>query len=278
MTSANDAGTNYNLVTIDLSSTPQTVGVVDVRRDVPNESELNKTLSVTIKEDPSVISAFNNANGSALVALPASAYTVDPGNPRTGADYSLTFQPGEFAKWLKIVLPNSAALDLTKRYGIGLTMVVAVTGADGRVSFENRSTVVEIGLKNKWDGVYEITGASLRGGDPALTGPFGPYERELGTSGPNSVQWLGSVLWAYGASQLPGGYEPNITIDPGTNAITSISSPTGIYATNPIVRTDIVGTSHRYDPATKTLYFEFSYGAGPSSRLFSFQAKYLRPR
>lgn len=278
MTSPNDNGTNYNLVTIDLSSTPQTVGVVDVRRDVPNETELNKTMTVTIKDDPSVISAFNNVNGTAIVALPASAYTVDPGNPRTGTDYTMTFQPGEFAKWLKINMPNSATLDLTKRYGIGLTMVVAVTGADGRVSFENRSTLVEIGLKNKWDGIYEITGEALRAGDAALTGAFGPYERGFATSGPNSVQWQGSVLWAAGASQLPGGYEPSITIDPATNKITSITSPNGIYMTSPIVRTDIVGTTQRYDPATKTFYFEFSYGAGPGSRLFSIKAKYLRPR
>lgn len=280
MTSPNDNGSNYNLSTIELASTPQTVALVDIRRDAPNETELNKVLSVTVKEDPAAISAFNNANGSNLVALPSGSYTVDPSNPRTGSDYTVTFQPGEFSKMLKIVIPNSAALDLTKRYAIGLTMVVGVTGADGRVSFDNRTTVVEIGLKNKWDGVYEVTGAALRAGDPALSGPFGPVEREFSTSGPTSVQWQGTVPWANGSgSTLPGGYEPEITVDPATNKVISVSSASGIYMTDPVVNTAVLeGNVQRYDPATKTFYFEFTYGAGPTSRLFSFKAKYLRPR
>ena len=269
ITAPNDNGTNYNLVTINLSTTPQSLGVVDIRRDVPNETELNKTLTVTVKEDPALISAFNNANGSDLVALPSSNYTVDPANPRTGSDYTITFQPGEFAKSLKITIPNAAALDLSKRYAIGLTIVVAITGADGRVSFENRSTVVEIGLKNKWDGIYKLSGYTLRAGDAAKTGDFAPIEMALITTSPNSVSYGDLQIWADGTGVGIG--IPQLSISEAT-------TPNPVTVTSSGGATNIPGPSNIYTPATKTFSLDFTWGAGVGSRRATVTLEYLRPR
>jgi hypothetical protein len=269
ITAPNDNGTNYNLVTINLSTTPQSLGVVDIRRDVPNETELNKTMTVTVKEDPAVISAFNNANGSDLVALPSANYTVDPANPRTGSDYTVTFQPGEFAKWLKITIPNSAALDLSKRYAIGLTIVVAVTGADGRVSFENRSTVVEIGLKNKWDGIYKLSGYTLRDGDAVKTGNFAPIEMALITTSPTSVSYGDLQIWADGTGVGIG--IPQLSISEAT-------TPNPVTVTSSGGATNIPGPSNIYNPATKTFSLDFTWGAGIASRRATVTLEYLRPR
>jgi hypothetical protein len=269
MTSPNDNGTNYNLVTINLATTPQTLGVVDIRRDAPNESELNKALTVTVKEDPNLITAFNIANTSNIVALPASSYTVDPSNPRTGSDYTVTFQPGEFAKPLKINIPNSAALDLTKRYGIGLSMLVAVAGADGKVSFENRSTVVEIGLKNKWDGIYKLSGSTLRDGDAAKTGSFAPIEMQLITISPTAVEYGDLQIWADGTGVGIG--TPVLTISEAT-------TPNPVTVTSSGGATNIPGPSNIYNPATKTFSLDFTWGAGITSRRATVTLEYLRPR
>lgn len=269
MTAPNDNGTNYNLVTINLSSTPQSLALVDIRRDVPNQAELNKTMTVTVKEDPSVISAFNNANSSDLVAFPSTSYTVDPANPRTGTDYTITFQPGEFAKMLKINIPNSSALDLSKRYAIGLTMVVAVTGADGRVSFENRSTIVEIGLKNKWDGIYKLSGSTLRAGDAAKTGSFTPVEMALITTSPNSVVYGDLQVWADGTGVGIGVPELSINESATPNPVTVTSSGGAV---------NVTAAANYYDPATKTFYLDFTWGAGVGSRRATVKLEYLRPR
>ena len=266
-------GNNLVIAALDISTTVVTAEILEIRRDATSPADLNRVQTVKIAKSNSVLS---DLSGAAVTELPRDLYQSHPDNPFDGQFWTITFQPGEFVKHLKI---NLKTIDLTSlgRVGLGFQLASADNGA---VLSEQNQVAVELGSKNKYDGIYEITGAALREADPLLTGPFGPYERTLVTSGANSVQWVGQVLWANGAnSALPPGYEPEITVDPVTNLITSLRSPNGlIVMTNPVVRTDILnGTQQRYDPASKTLYFEFTYTT-PTNRLFSFKAKYLRPR
>lgn len=268
MTSPGSGGLNYNLANFQVTNTAQTVGVIDIRRDVPNEAELNKTMTVVVKEDPAVISAYNNANGTALFALPSNAYTVDASNPRSNGEYAVTFAPGEFSKQLKINLTNAQGMDLSKQYALGLTLSVAVAGADGRVSFENRSTVVELGPLNKWDGVYAMSGYVLRAGDPVLTGTFGPVEYKLLTIGSNSVAFNDLQVWGDGVSGVGIGI-PELTIDPVTNLVT-VSSSGGAR--------NVTAAANYYDPATKTFHLDYTWGAGVAARRATVTLTYLRPR
>jgi len=266
-------GNGLVVAALDISNTVITVDILEIRRDATSPADLNRVQTVKIAKSNSVLS---DLSGAAVTELPRDLYQSHPDNPFDGQFWTITFQPGEFVKHLKI---NLKTIDLTSlgRVGLGFQLASADNGA---VLSEQNQVAVELGSKNKYDGIYEITGAALREADPLLTGPFGPYERTLVTSGANSVQWVGQVLWANGAnSALPPGYEPEITVDPVTNLITLLRSPNGaISMTNPVVRTDILnGTQQRYDPASKTLYFEFTYTT-PTNRLFSFKAKYLRPR
>ena len=271
MTDPGGSGLNYNLSNFQVTNTPQVVGVIDVRRDVPNEAELNKTMTVIVKEDPAAISAYNIANGTALFPLPANAYTVDAANPRNGSDYAVTFGPGEFSKQLKINITNAQNLDLSKQYALGLTLSVAVTGAEGRVSFDNRTAVVELGPLNKWDGIYKLSGTTLRGGDPVKTGAFTPVEMKLITTSSNSVIYGDLQVWADNTGVGIG--EPQLTID-ANNKVT-VSSSGG--AMN-IPDTPGSPPQNYYDPATKTFHLDFTWGAGPAQRRATVTLEYLRPR
>lgn len=260
----------FRMRAIDLVNTPQVVKVLDVRRDVPNGAELNKTMTVSITEDPAIVTRYNTVHGTTYEALPADKYTIDPANPRTGNQWTLTMTPGEFAKGVFITVPNSLLIDLTKTYAFGFKL--SAVDQNGRIAFEADTAVVEIGVKNDWDGIYTVNGEAWRN-DPAspLQGPWGPVERILATAGPTTVQWEGSVPWANGSgSALPGGYEPTITVDPVTNKVT-LGSPGNVITADPTY-------DNRYDPATKTFYFRFYWGAGPGSRLQTIAAKYKGPR
>ncbi len=219
------------------------------------------------------VAAYNTANNltgvNQILVLPSNVYNLAS---------TLTIPAGSRNAQIPINVTSTTSLDPARTYAMAIT----ITGADGGyVIAENMKTLfILFSIKNRLDGHYEITGAALRAGDAALTGSVGTYEVDFETAGANAVQWhVGSpVYWGSQASQLPGGYEALITVDPITNLITNITSVSGITMTAPIVRTDIIGSPQRYDPATKTLYFEFTYGGGPSSRLFSLVARYLRPR
>ncbi len=231
-------------------------------------SDVHVTL---VNNTTAAVAAYNTANNltgtSQVLALPTSVYNVGT---------SVTIPAGARTAQIPINVSSTISLDPSRTYALGVT----ITSVDGGyvIASNMKNLFILFSIKNRLDGHYEITGAALRAGDAALTGSVGVYERDLATAGANSVQWVGSVYWGSQASQLPGGYEPLITVDPVTNLITNITSVSGIYMTAPIVRTDIVGSTQRYDPATKTLYFEFTYGGGPSSRLFSLKARYLRAR
>lgn len=169
-----------------LDSNPQVLEVADLRRDVPNSDEMNKTMTVIIKNDPSAVTSYDPE----LVPLPVDAYVADPSNPLSGDSYVVTLQPGELARVLKITIPNITTLDLNNRYGLGFT--IASVDADGHISTMQKSLVVEIGTNNQWDGVYRLYGGFSRSDQPGFLGvslsPAGYYQPYfLVTSGSTSV-------------------------------------------------------------------------------------------
>ncbi len=256
---------------LNVSASNQTVDgyvYVAIESGQPASSDVHLTLTNTTTAG---VAAYNTTNGlsgsSAVLELPAALYNVA---------LTMTIPAGSRNIQVPINVTNTTSLDPNRSYAVEFN----IASVDGgyTIASNMRKLFILFSIKNRLDGHYEITGAALRAGDAVFTGDVGGYERDLATAGANSVQWVGSVFWGGQLSQLPGGYEPLITVDPATNLITSVGSVSGIYMTAPIVRTDIIGTSQRYDPGNKTLYFEFSYGGGPTSRLFSLKARYLGPR
>ena len=134
---------------------------------------------------------------------------------------------------------------------------------------DNRTTVVEIGLKNKWDGIYKLSGSTLRAGDPAKTGTFAPIEMALVTTSPNSVIYNDLQIWADGTGVGIG--QPVLTItETGTLHPVVVSSSGGAM--------NVTAAANNYNPATKTFNLDFTWGAGVGSRRATVTLEYLRPR
>jgi hypothetical protein len=140
---------------IDFVSTPQTIVVCDVRKDAANSADLSKSTTVTIKDDTAAVRAMNPN----YVHLPSNFYTLTGSGVTKsggmGGNYTVSFNAGDFAKEIKITVPNAQLLNPSSLYALGFT--ITGVSADSKISFE-KSLVVEIGAKNPWDGVYEMSG------------------------------------------------------------------------------------------------------------------------
>lgn len=245
---------------IDFVNTPTQLLLVELRRDVPNGTELNKTMIVTVKDDTAAVRAANPA----YIQMPTSWFTVQTDGVKTGGQggtWTFTFKPGEFSKEIYVTIPNATLLDPSSLYGLGFTVLTADQGA--KLSTQ-KSVVVEIGAKNNWDGVYAVTGpmvdvtnaAFVQWNNPAYADPFpqangGAWELHLITAGASKVLMFDNTIWGAafhpilnaGANSGWGSYALYVNVNPATGSIASIynyygetanggSGPPGYVASN----------------------------------------------
>ncbi len=252
-----ESANKINVTAIESSATPTLLklALVNLLSDSPAEQDIN----VTLVRDTSITGAYNRD--------PA---TVNPVTEFADADISSTFKvtipKGQRTAFLQVTLPNSASLDLTQTYALGLKIASADGGAV--VAANQQKVLVAVAIKNPYDGVYENRSYTLRSGDPSRTGSVAPYEIGLVTAGAYTVQSEILHKWADGSGI--GITYPIFTIDPATNAVTVTGSGFTLL--------DAPGYTNRYDPATKKIYAAFTWGAGPASRLALDTLTYLRPR
>jgi Domain of unknown function (DUF4361) len=261
----------YKLLNIDLVSTPQTLEMVDVRRDAANSNELNKAMNIIVKNDQGAVTTYN----SSLVPLPAGSFTVDASTPLVGNDYTVALEPGNIGKVIKITITNAQNLNLNNSYGMGFT--ISSVDANGKIAGLEKTIVVEIGLKNIYDGIYSLRGYVLRATDATSSGAVGPKEISLVTTSSNSVRYSQSHGWANTATigiAATVGF-PTFTVNSDNTVATS--SDGGAF---PAGLTNIVlpGIVSRYIPSSKTFYAYSTWGGGIGVREMRDTLVYLRPR
>ncbi|HEX2535660.1 MAG TPA: DUF1735 domain-containing protein, partial [Chitinophagaceae bacterium] len=203
----------------------KTVDLFSLRKDANSQSSLNMGGTVKLERNDALVDSFNSHNNESYELLPDSLYTLaSPAFTKTAAGYDVTFAPGDFSKELTIQL-NGAKWDIAHKYALGFTIV---DSANMNVNEGKRDIVVMIAVKNKYDGIYRLTGFHNR---PTLDFPY-DTEVHLITAGPNSVifYWplAGSIghpigqgpdndLSWYGAS-----IAPVIVFDPATDLVTEV--------------------------------------------------------
>jgi|GEM_PF-1348965 len=287
----------YVRLSAKLDSNPQVLEVADLRRDVPNSDEMNKTMTVIVRNDPSAVTAYD----SELVPLPGNAFMPDPSNPLSGDSYVITLNPGELAKTLKITIPNITTLDLNNRYALGFT--IASVDADGQISAMQKSLVVEIGTNNQWDGIYRLYGGFARSDQPGFLGvsmsPAGYYQPYyLITSGSNSVaasintaDGLANTQMIYNAGtgvytyftgvapRLNIASDNSVTVTPGTAIVgTSVDFLQGAaeLAASKYYPNGISG--HPFADGRSTIVAHFKWTSGGIDRNTRDTFVYLQPR
>ncbi|MBS1755329.1 MAG: DUF1735 domain-containing protein [Bacteroidetes bacterium] len=253
---------------ISFVNTPYTLSkaVVDIRRDVPNNGALNGTTVITIKDDTSAVTNFNNTNQSGLYLyqLPANWYTIVPaaGIVKTGGqggNYTVTFAPGEFAKQIEINIPDATVLDPSNLYALAFT--ITTIDATGKISQVANSVILQIGAKNNYDGVYTDDFCNYHpSSNPGYT--CASTEVELITTGANACKIYWPLAGAFAQPSILGGgfsyfgaQEPEYTVNPSTFAVTVQNAYVGATT----FYTMSAGYNSHYDPPSKTFYVKYGY-------------------
>jgi hypothetical protein len=214
---------------------------------------LGTAVTATFALDSAYLDTYNTNNGTNYQLMPDTVYTIVNGWNRTipaGKRLDSMYVHFDFTK-----------LDLTQVY------ILPVTIQSASVPIEQwNHLMISPSVKNQYDGNYSITGYTLRAGDPVRTGEIPAGTMGLATSGPASVVFVSLQPWADGSGVGIG--NPNLAINVADSV--TITSPGGAM--------NYSGYSPYYDPATKTFYISYTWGAGVASRLATDTLTYLGPR
>lgn len=216
-------------------------------------------IKVIVEPDPTLVDEYNQENDGNRLQLPDGSFEFE--------SFELTIPKGSRTAQMQLKFPDvKNTLDLTKSYAVGLR--IKSVAPSGVVIAENlRRILVGVNIKNQYDGVYSMRGYTLRAGDAAKTGFFSGQEMSLLTAGLHVLDFNDLLVWADLTGIGIG--EPQLVVNPATNKVTVSSSGGAV---------NLPGYDSRYDPATRTFYLGFTWGAGPSSRVSIDTLEYLRPR
>ena len=200
---------------------------------------------------------------------------------KSGNKFTVNFAPNEFAKNIEISLDGSK-WDLSKKFAIGYK----VTEAPGaKISSAQKQIVTLISLKNKYDGVYLLTGAHNRV-------PYNfPYKTVvyMMTAGANSVIYYWPDAGSYGhpigvgpdpendLSWYGPAISPVVEFDPNTDEVARVfNNPPNATVITKFTLAG-VANSNRYDAATKKMYISWNYNGNPL-RAFVDTLTFIKPR
>lgn len=272
-----NAENDINLIALNVLPATEDILLLEVVRYPNSQADANQPLTIKLTKDATLITNYNTANGSSYIELPLAAYTLS-------SDISqLTFAAGESIKQVQLHLIKSQ-MDLSKQYALGFT--ISDVGAGAVINTGLKSVLYSIGLKNQYDGKYNLTWSNYHPtSNPNYDG--GTTVIEMHTTGANTCKMFWPDAGAYCAPAILGGnlqyfgaQEPEYTVT-GTNAVTVQNA----YAGAVTFYTMAAGYNSHYDPATKTFYAKWGYNYNPggvfnpaTTREWTQQFTYTGPR
>ncbi|OLY93587.1 protein of unknown function [Cnuella takakiae] len=252
----------------------RTVDLFSLRKDAANSASLNTASSVKVTMNPTAIEDYNAENGTHFEVLPDSLYTlVDPATKVSATEYKFDLAAGQAAKEFSIKL-NGAKWDLSHSYAMAFTIA---DSAGLNITEGKRDVMVFLAVKNKYDGIYEVTGSYVDATNGAFVAAY-PYEWELQTTGPNQCMVVDNVNLGFpgflfetaagsGSFSYYGNFGLLVNFDPVTDKIVSVTNYYGQPASNTrSAQLDPTG-ANQYDASSKTInikYFMLQPSAVPA--------------
>jgi hypothetical protein len=208
-------------------------------------------ITVKLEIDQAALDKYNEDNGTEFIIPPSDVISF----PST-----LVIKKGERKATGTATVTISNNYDYNVGYGLPLKIASA---SSGLISGNFGKVVYSFGVRNKFDGEYEVTGTMVDHGSSTLKGYF-PMKYWLITSGALSVDGYDPVRWEdyfipiYSGTSISGygSFSPVFTFDEANN-IVSVTNIYGQPAGNTrYAQLDPSGVN-KYDPATGTIKVKF---------------------
>ncbi len=173
------------------------LSIANIWIDIPIEVKLTNTtdvapadIKVKVQLDRNVLYDYNTDNGSSYIVPPDSAFEFVPTK-----EITVTIPKGQRRATITAKL-NPGKLNLTNEYAMPFAVVDAV-GAEVNSGDVDAKVVVVVDLKNKYDGVWKMTGGSRQStwagyatfmGNVIRDNANTPLELQLVTTGGSTVR------------------------------------------------------------------------------------------
>lgn len=139
--------------------------------------ENGQDINVKFKLDPTALDKYNEIEETGYEVLPSDLYSID--------GMEVTIPKGQ-RQVEKVITVYTSKFDFTKNYALPLTITET---SHGIISGNFETAIYAIGAKNKYDGVYEVTGTFVDNTNPAFKAIY-PYNVELRTvTGSSVARW-----------------------------------------------------------------------------------------
>lgn len=148
--------------------------------------ENNQDIKVKFRVNADALEKYNESEGTDYEILPSELYSID------AMEVTIPKGQRQVEKTIKLFTNN---FDFSKNYAIPLTITESSFGI---ISGNFNTAIYSVGAKNRFDGIYEVTGEFVDLTRPAFFGVY-PYKVELRTITGSSVgRWDSEFLGGYG--------------------------------------------------------------------------------
>ena len=218
---------NFLPLALNLKNGDTTFNLVPVT--LASDKPATEDIKVTLVLNAGLIGEANTANGVNNEAAPAGVYTIINPAANSGPGYVVTIPKGSNTGYLQIKInPNNF---LGQAYALGF-QISKIEPAGYIISTNLGSGVVGIGIKNKYDGVYEIDENSTLVDivSPALSSVPGdpyPFEVHLITiSATKNVMFVPGLGYGHliAGNSYYGEFSPIFEFDPATNKVVGVTN------------------------------------------------------
>lgn len=271
-------GTNQNVVEIQLTATSAsnfllsafdavnadtTFDLIPVVLASPGVAK--EDINVTLVANPTLIADYNTANGTDYMVPDPSIYTI------LNDGLVVKIPAGSRRGFLRVKINPSNFLGASYAFGFS---IASIDKPGYVISGNLNNGIAAIGIKNKYDGRYELKGFHNRPGYDA------PYDEivDMITDAQDKVYmfWVGQGPYhpIAGGTTAYGGLTIEFQFDQTTNALIGVDN-TVTPGSPPF--TIGPATDSRYDPVTKTIYAQYYYN-NSLQRVFTDTLYYISPR